>query len=259
MIAKTNYFILLINRPWPLLSSFRIINFLIRILIFLKNNERFTIILSLIILRITTLFWFLDFNTEINTIGMESINLESSIKLFFILFILSEVIVFLSLFWSNYWFFLVPEFNPIIFSNIVKFFDYRTMPIINTFILLMSSVTITISHQIYIERKTNLKINFLISTVILGIIFTFLQAIEYINSYFNINDSCYGSIFFILTGLHGTHVILGSMILFTCYLKFIFINNIIYKSERFEMGAWYWHFVDLIWLFVIYSLYFLHN
>lgn len=95
----------------------------------------------------------------------------------------------------------------------------------------------------------------MIVTVILGLMFTAIQLIEYIEAKFSINDSVFGSSFFIATGLHGAHVIVGSSFLRVVIWQIISIKAMSHQFLRFEMAAWYWHFVDVVWLFLLLSIY----
>nr|WIL10298.1 cytochrome c oxidase subunit III [Nothopoda sp.] len=260
MLEKFNYFNIVKISPWPFMTSMSLMNFFFSLWLLIKTTNLINFYFSILFFFFCVIFWFMDLNYEVNFLGMESMNLITTMKLFFFLFILSELMVFFSLFWANYWFFYVPDNNLMMFSlKSIKFFDYKMIPMLNTFILISSSITITLSHLYMNKGKKKMMLNSLIITIILGLIFTYFQYTEYKNSFFNINDSCYGSIFFTLTGLHGIHVILGNLVLKFCTFKMIFMEDLINKFDSFEMGVWYWHFVDLMWLFVIYSLYFLNN
>lgn len=249
---------LLSNSPWPFIISINLINFLIRMIFFFRGHTNL-LFLRTIILILNSMIWFKDLNSEYNINGESSLNLENTIKFFFILFILSEIIVFVSIFWSYYCFFLVRELDISIWPGYsIKTFEWNIIPMVNTLILISSSITLTVSHwciNFNIKKFINL---FLFITILLGITFTYLQFEEYNSSFYSLNDGRFGSIFFLLTGLHGAHVIIGTLILISCFLKTNRIDSIISNSERFEIGSWYWHFVDLVWIFVLYSLYYLN-
>ncbi|MEM1262440.1 MAG: cytochrome c oxidase subunit 3 [Pseudomonadota bacterium] len=135
--------------------------------------------------------------------------------------------------------------------------DYQVMgplglPLINTIILLSSSVTITIAHHAIAEGKRNIVLAFLGITVALGFIFVALQAEEYIHAYQEMNltleTGIYGSTFFMLTGFHGLHVTLGAIILLVVWIRVLRGHFTPTGHFAFEAGAWYWHFVDVVWL-----------
>ena len=135
--------------------------------------------------------------------------------------------------------------------------DYEVMgpfglPLINTAILLTSSVTITIAHHALIEGKRNILGIFLAATFILGFIFVYLQAVEYIHAYSDLNlkltTGIYGSTFFMLTGFHGMHVTIGAIMLTIIFLRVVRGHFTPNNHFAFEAVAWYWHFVDVVWI-----------
>ncbi|MGI9319852.1 MAG: cytochrome c oxidase subunit 3 [Thiogranum sp.] len=126
------------------------------------------------------------------------------------------------------------------------------LPLINTAILLTSSVTLTIAHHALIENRRTLVKVFLAATFLLGFVFVFLQMEEYIHAYQEMNlkltTGIYGSTFFMLTGFHGLHVTIGAIMLTIIWLR-IMKGHFTPKSHfAFEATAWYWHFVDVVWL-----------
>lgn len=129
------------------------------------------------------------------------------------------------------------------------------VPLLNTSVLLASGVSITWAHHSLIEGNRNPMLQALFITIALGVYFTLLQASEYYEAPFTISDGVYGSTFFVATGFHGLHVIIGSTFLIVCFfrqLKYHFTSN---HHFGFEAAAWYWHFVDVVWLFLYVSIY----
>ena len=126
------------------------------------------------------------------------------------------------------------------------------LPLINTAILLTSSVTVTIAHHAIQHGKRNMVLLFLGITVLLGAIFVVLQAEEYIHAYREMNltleTGIYGSTFFMLTGFHGMHVTIGALILFIVWIRVLRGHFTPTHHFAFEGAAWYWHFVDVVWL-----------
>lgn len=98
-------------------------------------------------------------------------------------------------------------------------FDYSNVPLLNTFILLRSGLTITVSHYYYLSDNYCYSIVYLFFTFILGFIFTFFQYVEYCSSFFSIFDSRFGSVYYVLTGFHGIHVIIGSFFILVTLLR----------------------------------------
>jgi cytochrome c oxidase subunit 3 len=126
------------------------------------------------------------------------------------------------------------------------------LPLINTALLLTSSITVTIAHHALIAGHRNTLKIFLAATFILGFIFVFLQAEEYIEAYQHMNlkltTGIYGSTFFMLTGFHGMHVTLGAIMLLIIWLRVMKGHFTPDKHFAFEAVAWYWHFVDVVWV-----------
>lgn len=135
------------------------------------------------------------------------------------------------------------------------------LPAINTAILLVSSITLTIAHHALLEGKRGTLIAFQAATVVLGIIFLFLQVEEYIHAYtelgLTLDAGIYGSLFFLLTGFHGAHVTIGTIFLFVTLVRVIKGHFDEENNFAWEAGAWYWHFVDVVWLFLFITVYWL--
>merc|ERR1712000_425102 len=126
------------------------------------------------------------------------------------------------------------------------------LPLTNTFTLLASGASITWSHRALMLHRLAESRAALIITLELATIFTILQYTEYLASQFSINDAVYGSLFFMITGFHGLHVIIGTIFLFICYLRLCNCHFTARRHLGFEMAIWYWHFVDVVWIFVFY-------
>ena len=180
----------------------------------------------------------------------------------FILFVISEGMLFVALFWN----FIKNAMYPMGPMSPIKdgvwppegivTFDAWHLPFINTLILLLSGVAVTWAHYALVhegDRKT--AINGLIVAVILGIAFTFLQAYEYSHAAFGLADTAYASAFYIATGFHGAHVIIGTIFLAVCLFRLMKGQMSQEQHVGFETAAWYWHFVDVIWLFLFAVIY----
>ena len=135
--------------------------------------------------------------------------------------------------------------------------EFQTMgpfglPLINTAILLTSSVTVTIAHHALIAGKRAILSTFLALTFILGFIFVYMQAVEYVHAYQDLNlklsSGIYGSTFFMLTGFHGMHVTIGAIMLTIIWLRVVKGHFTADNHFAFEATAWYWHFVDAVWV-----------
>lgn len=213
--------------------------------------------LGLTITLLTIYQWWRDISREGTFQGLHTIPVTFGLRWGIILFIISEVFFFISFFWAFFHSRLSPTIElgkmwpPL---NILTFNPFQ-VPLLNTAILLSSGVTVTWSHHSLIENNHSQTTQSLFFTIILGIYFTILQAYEYIEASFTIADSIYGSTFFIATGFHGLHVLIGTTFLLICLIRHI--NNYFSKTHHFgfEAAAWYWHFVDVVWLFLFISIY----
>ena len=130
-----------------------------------------------------------------------------------------------------------------------------SVPLLNTAILLSSGATVTWAHHSIVAGNKDEAIRGLTLTVILGLIFTALQAFEYVEAPFCIADSVYGSTFFVATGFHGFHVIIGTIFLFICLIRLSKSHFTRSHHFGFEAASWYWHFVDVVWLFLYVCIY----
>lgn len=261
MIKQMHYFFLLPQNPWPLLSRLNSFRLLFSLLIFIKFFNFNVFFFSLVGLIFSCFFWWLTYSGEFNLEGKNRIILELGLKFSIILFISSEIFFFFSFFWSYFHFFL----SPLLETGMkwppygINMFDFLNVPLINTLLLLTSGITITIRHKYLISnRKTLIKV-FLFLTIFLGLIFTLLQLLEYSTSFFRIRDSNFGSSFFMLTGFHGIHVLVGSIFLITILYRLYKIISDKLNCLRFEIASWYWHFVDVVWIFLFFLLYCLNN
>jgi cytochrome c oxidase subunit 3 len=129
------------------------------------------------------------------------------------------------------------------------------LPLVNTLILLLSGTTVTWAHHALLENDRKGLILGLLATVVLGVIFTICQAYEYGHAAFNFSGHIYGATFFMATGFHGFHVIVGTIFLAVCLIRAMRGEFTPKQHFGFEAAAWYWHFVDVVWLFLFVSIY----
>ena len=174
-----------------------------------------------------------------------------------ILFIVSEILFFFSFFWAYFHSSLSPAIEigqswpPL---GIIPFNPFD-IPLLNTIILVSSGLTVTWSHHAILNNNYKERTIRLLITILLGIYFSALQLIEYIEAPFTISDSVYGSRFFVATGFHGLHVIIGTIFLFFTFYRINLLHFSSIHHFGFEAAAWYWHFVDVVWLFLYVSIY----
>jgi cytochrome c oxidase subunit 3 len=182
-----------------------------------------------------------------------------------ILFIASEVMFFVAWFWAYFDAAFYPD--EIIQEARVAFtggmwppqgvevFDPWHLPLFNTLVLLLSGTTITWAHHALLENdREGLKWG-LALTVLLGVLFTGVQFLEYSQAHFTFSGNIYGATFFMATGFHGFHIFIGTVFLVVCLLRAIKGHFTPKQHLGLEFAAWYWHFVDVVWLFLFAAIY----
>jgi len=180
----------------------------------------------------------------------------------FILFIMSEVMFFLAWFWTFFKHAMYPmgEMSPIVDGVWppvgIETFDPWHLPLINTLILLCSGAAATWAHHalVHEDNREDVKMGLIIS-IALGAIFTVFQIYEYSHAAFGFAGNIYGASFFMATGFHGFHVLVGTIFLFICLLRVRRGHFSVESHLGFEAAAWYWHFVDVVWLFLFAAIY----
>ena len=218
-------------------------------------------ILGLVILLGTMFLWWRDVLRESGTAGLHTPVVRLGLRYGMTLFIASEVMFFVGFFWAYFHFSLYPEHvlsaaTPSWPPAGVHTFNPFGLPLLNTLILLLSGTTVTWAHHSLIEGDRKHLVMALGLTVILGLSFTCFQAVEYSDAPFKfIGGGVYPSVFFLATGFHGFHVIVGTAFLIVCWFR---ARNGEFSPQRhfgFEAAAWYWHFVDVVWLFLFVCIY----
>lgn len=201
--------------------------------------------------------WWKDVSHEATAQGLHTSLVELGLRWGIVLFIVSEIFFFISFFWAFFHRRLSPNVEiarrwP---PQGIQTFNAFEVPLLNTLILLSSGVSVTWAHHSLIAGNFKETKSSLMLTVCIGLYFTFLQGLEYAEASFSIADSVYGSTFFIATGFHGLHVIVGTLFLFTCYTRLLKAHFSSSHHFGFEAAAWYWHFVDVVWLFLFIEIY----
>ena len=250
-------FVFVSSSFWPLILSLSIFRFLVRF--FLWVNLFVSIyfpLLSLIRLLLVSLIWWKDLVRE-GILGFHTFKLDLCFRVGIFLFILSEVFFFVSFFWAFFDSSLVPtcEVGIIWPPKGISVLSPYSVPLLNTLILLSRGVSLTWAHHSIISNKYISFIWRILLTIFLGIYFLYIQYSEYIFTRFSFTDGIYGRTFFLTTGFHGFHVLVG--FLFLSWVLFIsFKGRFIYNHHfSFEASAWYWHFVDVVWLILFISFY----
>lgn len=195
--------------------------------------------------------WWRDVIREAKA-GYHTTRVQKGILIGFLLFLLSEIMLFVSFFWAFFHSSLSPsiELGAYWPPEGINAVNPWAIPLLGSTVLLASGFILTLGHHALILGDKNLTIIMMIFTVLLGALFLFLQYNEYYYGEFTIADSVYGSVFYMTTGLHAIHVIVGVLFLFISLIR-IYLDH--YTTEHhigFEFAIYYWHLVDVVWLLV---------
>nr|ADO60520.2 cytochrome c oxidase subunit III [Lycus dentipes] len=257
MSNKNHPFHLVELSPWPILSAFAALSMMTGMISLFHQFSPTLLFSSMIVLSLNMYQWWRDITRESTLQGLHTKKVVNGLKWGMILFITSEVLFFVSFFWSYFHSSLSPsiEIGLLWPPQEILTFNPTEIPLLNTIVLISSGISVTWAHHSLMENDLKQAIYSLIITVALGIYFTILQGFEYLESAFSIADSVYGSTFFMTTGFHGIHVIIGTSFLLIILIR-TYLNHFSSKHHfGFEAAAWYWHFVDVVWLFLYISIY----
>nr|YP_010852735.1 cytochrome c oxidase subunit III [Philagra albinotata]WGL39475.1 cytochrome c oxidase subunit 3 [Philagra albinotata] len=258
---KNHPFHLVDSSPWPITGSIGVMTITSGMIMWFHNNLMWLLMMGYLIIILTMFQWWRDISREATFQGLHTILVLKGMKWGMLLFILSEVFFFLSFFWGFFHSSLSPnmEIGMMWPPKGIKPFNPIQIPLLNTMILLSSGITITWAHHSLIENNYNQTIQGMFFTIILGIYFSILQGYEYYEAPFTISDSIYGSTFFLATGFHGLHVIIGTIFIIISMYRQLNFHFSMKHHFGFEAAAWYWHFVDVVWLFLYISIYWWGN
>jgi len=220
----------------------------------MKNYSPILYLFAFIFLLIK---WFSDIIREATYEGHHTSYVQLGIYYGVILFIVSEIMFFFSFFWAFFHISLSPNIyiGMIWPPEYINLLDCYSLPLWNTIILLSSGVTVTYAHKACIAGARIVALDGLFWTILYGGIFTIIQGYEYCFTDYSINDGIFGSLFFILTGFHGLHVIIGTIFLTVCLWRLIEYHFTRQHHVGLEAAILYWHMVDAIWLFLFVCLY----
>jgi len=245
---------------WPLLTAFAIFFMLLGVVLGLHHAiQPFGFPFFVIATAVTAVllfFWWGDVIKE-SFAGYHTEEVARGLRLGFILFIVSEVMFFFSFFWGFFYLSISPsvyigcQWPPFGITPIHAW----GVPLLNTLCLLLSGVTVTYAHRAVLENDFDLARTGLYSTLCCACAFMAFQFFEYLFAPFNISDSAFGSTFFMLTGFHGFHVLVGSIFLRVCQIRHANYQFTPARHLGLEMAIWYWHFVDVVWLFLFAVVY----
>jgi cytochrome c oxidase subunit III len=246
--------------PWPVIGAISAGLMTTGMVMFMHHVGPWEVLLPLGVVGIlaTMFMWFRDVIDEATYRGFHNPVVQIGMRYGMALFIASEVMFFSAFFWA---YFNASLFPTDVIGGVwppkgIRTFDPLSLPLLNTLILLTSGVTVTWAHHALREGDRQGMLQGLAITILLGLSFTCVQAFEYSHAAFHFSGGIYPSVFFMATGFHGFHVIIGTTFLIVCFFR---AKAGHFKPEHhfgFEAAAWYWHFVDVVWLFLFTCIYF---
>jgi heme/copper-type cytochrome/quinol oxidase subunit 3 len=249
--------------PWPFLSSWSLFYLTLGgaslLHFYIKGLTLFQFAIFMISMILAC--WWRDIIREGTFTFHHTEAVQKSLRLGMVLFIVSEVLFFFAFFWAFFHSSLAPThvlgcvWPPVA----IDVFSPVEIPLLNTCILLSSGATITLAHYALIHGDRTITEKAFIGTIVLALLFTLLQGYEYFEAPFTIADGVYASTFYLATGFHGLHVIIGTLFITVSFARYHAYHFTITNHFGFEAAAWYWHFVDVVWLILYVSIYYWGN
>lgn len=243
--------------PWPFVGSMAGLTLAVGALLYMHDITKAVLPIGIGLVLFTMFGWWRDVVKEATVEKQHTPVVQIGLRYGMALFIASEVMFFAAFFWAY--------FNASLFPTeaiggawppaSIKTFDPFELPLLNTLILLTSGVSVTWAHHAIREGDRAGFLQGLGITILLGITFTFVQAYEYSHAAFGFREGIYPSTFYMATGFHGFHVIVGTIFLIVCWFRGRAGHFTPAQHFGFEAAAWYWHFVDVVWLFLFVCVY----
>ena len=246
--------------PWPIFTCLSLLTLTTTGVLCMHgfSHSENNLIFALLTVILSMSFWFRDVISEGTYLGNHTLAVQRGLNMGVALFIVSEALFFLAIFWTFFHSALSPtvemgaQWPPMGIEAINPF----ELPLLNTVILLSSGVTVTYAHHSVIQGNRSGALYGLVVTVILALIFTACQGIEYSVSSFTISDSTFASCFYFGTGFHGLHVIIGTAFIAVGLWRVLAYHSTDNHHLGLESSILYWHFVDVVWLFLFISVYY---
>ena len=251
--------------PWPFVGAMSAFILAIGAIAAMHGASAIYVVPGTLGVIYTMISWWRDVVREAEYEGHHTKVVQLHLRYGMIMFIASEVMFFVAWFWAYFDASLFTG-EAIQYARVehtggvwppegIETFDPWHLPLINTLILLTSGTTVTWAHHALVHGNRNGLKWGLILTIALGALFTCVQAYEYSHAAFGFSDNIYGATFFMATGFHGAHVLIGTIFLIVCLMRALAGH---FKPDHhfgFEAAAWYWHFVDVVWLFLFACIY----
>jgi cytochrome c oxidase subunit 3 len=243
--------------PWPFLMSVSVLVMALGLVLSFHRYQNSTLIFSLGLLLVIYIFflWSRDIMRE-SRLHYHTTKVQTGLQMGMVFFIMSEAMFFVGLLWA----FIHAASQPSIYlgtqwppAGIIPV-EWNGRPLLNTALLFASYFSANVARYAMEENKKNLAFTNLLITVLLGFLFTFYQYLEYSTAAFTFSDSVFGSVFYLTTGFHGFHVIVGVLFLLVCLLRLkeFSVNH----SVGLKLAVLYWHFVDIVWIFLMGIIYY---
>ena len=258
--SKNHDYHILAPDPYPIIGAFSSLALTGGGVMWMHDNPygKFIFLAGLIGVLFTMYAWWANVIRE-GKAGDHTPVVQLHLRYGMILFIASEVMFFVAWFWAFFGAALFPSAAETVGATWppkgLEVIDPFGFPLLNTLILLCSGTTVTWAHHALIHGDREGLKKGLLATIALGIVFSGIQAYEYIHAPFDFKGNIYGATFFMATGFHGFHVLVGTIFLAICYLRAVKGDFTPKAHFGFEAAAWYWHFVDVVWLFLFVSIY----
>ena len=260
-LSRYHWFNMVSPSPWPILLGTNTLPIVLGLVGCLQgiNNSFEMLIAGFISFLFFFTMWNRDIIRESTFMGVHTKQVDANTILGFKLFLFSEIMLFFSFFWAHLYSALYPSvfiglsWPPVGLADLLL--DPFDIPLTNTVILVYSGFTVTLSH-LYLRRGSIfLSAVAMAITIVFGMAFLYIQYSEYAHAEFDISDGIYGSTFYMLTGFHGGHVIIGVTALIITLIRLIELHFSSYSHTGFKLALIYWHFVDVVWIFVFLIVY----
>ena len=258
--AKSHPYHMVSPSPWPAIGTIAALSLAIGGIWFMHGGPGWAPVPGFVLLLVTFFFWWRDVIRESRSGLYHTEPVNHGLRVGFLLFIASEVMFFFAFFWAFF-----NASSPVVNTaaqvpwppeGIVPYYAWG-LPFLNTLILLTSGATVTVAHHAVRLGDRQKLIFWTGVTAVLGMLFLSLQAFEYSHAAFGFRQNIYSSTFFMATGFHGFHVFVGTCFLLVCFFRARVGDFSPEKHVGFEAAAWYWHFVDVVWLFLFVCIYWL--
>jgi cytochrome c oxidase subunit 3 len=243
--------------PWPILGAISAGCLTAGTVLWMHGYGPWLMAVGFLFILACMFVWWRDVIREAVHEGHHNAIVQIGLRYGMALFIASEVMFFSAFFWAYFSAALFPTeaIGHVWPPKTIHPFDPFHLPFLNTLILLLSGTTVTWAHHSLLNGDRKGLVQGLFCTVLLGLSFTGVQAYEYSHAAFGFKDGIYPSTFFMATGFHGFHVIIGTSFLIVCLFRAMKGHFTPTHHVGLEAAAWYWHFVDVVWLFLFVCVY----